>query len=221
VDALLAAVEVAHFDLAEVVLRELTRHALEAHQRARGLRPQLAHQLIERALAAAVALPAQPVQDLHGRQPRLSREHGHHALPKGCRHAGSSHAPLARLRHVARVLDRRLAADRPYAALRDSLDCRDSRLRQPGGPQHLHSMSCHGSDHPPWPPDDAVHPRAFGWPRYRNPAGSTGRSFRNQLGRNFRNPHRQVGKQRLGQRARLRMGYSAGCRWGSACPDSD
>src|SRR5207249_3680832 len=75
VDPLLAPVEVAHVDLAEVMLRELARQALEPHQG--GDRPwtQSAHRLVQRRLRSIVAQAPQAVQNLDRLQLRLSREH--------------------------------------------------------------------------------------------------------------------------------------------------
>jgi hypothetical protein len=72
VDALLAAVVEAHDDLAEIVLRELARHAFEANQRLLLLRPQRRDEAVERALAAGVALQPGSTENLDAEQVRLS-----------------------------------------------------------------------------------------------------------------------------------------------------
>ena len=55
-------IEEPHVHLAEVVLGEFPRQALEAHERAGALGPQRLHQRVEGALAARVAGELRPPQ---------------------------------------------------------------------------------------------------------------------------------------------------------------
>ena len=64
--------------------------ALEAHLHRHLARAQRGDQLVERALAAAVAREPRPAQDLHRQQRRLRREHVGDQLPIGLGRAGTS-----------------------------------------------------------------------------------------------------------------------------------
>ena len=185
-DPLLAPVEVAHVDLAEVMLRELARQALEPHQG--GDRPwtQSAHRLVQRRLRSIVAQAPQAVQNLDRLQLRLSREHVDDPVAILLDHARPSDAAHFRRRDVPEFFDPRLAHDPLHAAQRNpGLRCDPSQRLAPCS-QHLHPMSGHGSDHPPLPPDAAGPPQSFGTARYRSPSG--GHIFRKGWGQNFRNP---------------------------------
>ena len=72
--ALGAPVEEAHVDVAEVVLRELAREALEADHRPQPLGPQLLDQRVQGALAAGVALELRAAEQLDGEHVRLGRK---------------------------------------------------------------------------------------------------------------------------------------------------
>src|SRR5207344_1248767 len=70
-DALRAAVDVAHVDLPEVVLRELAGEALEANDGHRAWWPEPGYQGVERRLATGVTELIRATQQLLSRQLRL------------------------------------------------------------------------------------------------------------------------------------------------------
>src|SRR5262249_31358091 len=180
-------IEVAHLDLAEVVLRELAGHSFEAHERHCLPGPQLSDQLIERRLATCVALAAKPMQDLDCRKQRLSSEKSVETLAPGCAHAWPSHAALPRRPQIGRIRDRWLPFDPFHGAPRQARLLDDLAHSLARGQQYLNSMPGHGSDHPPSPPGGgAVDPRRRRAAAYRSPA-SGGQNFRKEGCQNFRN----------------------------------
>lgn len=106
VDPFLAPVEIAHLDLAKVVLREFPRHALEAHQWGDGPRTQGAHRLVQRRLRSRVAQPPQAMQDLDGRQLGLTREHVGDSVAIRLDQARPPDAARPRRHDVGGLLDR-------------------------------------------------------------------------------------------------------------------
>src|SRR5437867_1678808 len=130
------------------------------------------------------------VQDLDRLELGFSGEHVDDPIAIQLDRARPPDAARLRRLDVPGLLDRRLAHDPFHAAQRDSGLRRDPA--QPLAPcsQYLHSMSGHGSDHPPLPPDAAGPPQSFGTARYRSPSG--GQNFRKKWGQNFRNPHKSA-----------------------------
>jgi hypothetical protein len=115
-----AAVEEANIDLAEVVLRELTRQTLEAHQRLHLVRANSANQFVQRALAAPVAREPRSPQQLDGTHIGLLGELGANERPVRFHLGRPADAPTrARVRADQRR-HRRLSFDALYAALRDA-----------------------------------------------------------------------------------------------------
>jgi hypothetical protein len=148
-DPLPPAAGVAHVDLSEVVLAELPGDALEADQRGDRHRPQPPHQLVDRALAAAVAsLLAQPADDLPTRQrPVLGQPGLDHRRPR----RGDRRPADAMLSHQRALLARgygRLPLDPPHAGLGHAGRHRHGGLGHPHCTQDLDLMPGHGSDHP-------------------------------------------------------------------------
>jgi hypothetical protein len=74
VHALKTTVEVAHVNMPEVMLRELASESLEANDGTRPLGTQLLDELVERALAAGVALELRAAEKLDGEHVGLSHQ---------------------------------------------------------------------------------------------------------------------------------------------------
>ena len=72
--ALKTTVEVAHVNMPEVMLRELASESLEANDGTRPLGTQLLDELVERALAAGVALELRAAEKLDGEHVGLSHQ---------------------------------------------------------------------------------------------------------------------------------------------------
>src|SRR5690606_23322199 len=119
VDPLLAAVQQPHVHLAEVELRELAGHALEAHhERSRQRRNRTAVEPVERALAEPHPFFAQLTKDLERRRLRVFRHERDDPEPHPLRHARPADGTPAPLLRVTRTRNRRLLQDPLDGALR-------------------------------------------------------------------------------------------------------
>jgi hypothetical protein len=152
VDTLRAPIQQPHVGHPEVELRELARHALEAHHQ---LRWQLlllgAENAVERALAQRDALLAELPQHLQRRRLRILRKQ----LPRPLRDLlGKRRTPdaasLPRSR-VVRLFDGRLLRDPLHGARRDAHLLRDLLRGEARAYQGLYGVSVDHPDHPPSP----------------------------------------------------------------------
>jgi hypothetical protein len=169
VDALPAPVQQPHVGDAEVELRELAGHALEAHHQ---LRRELllleVEDPVEGALAQRGALLAQLAQQLQRWGLGILGQKRAQPLPHGVREGWPARA-TASPHFVALTVhpcNGRLLRDPLHGALRDAHLLRHLLGRQPRPHQRLHYVSVDHPKHPPSPPAS----------RDRSPAGNGERS---------------------------------------------
>src|SRR5690606_3087412 len=144
------AVQQPHVHLAEVELRELAGHALEAHhERSRQRGNRTAVEPVERALAEPHPFFAQLTKDLERRRLRVFRHERDDPEPHPLPHARPAHAAPAPLLRVTRTRTRRLLQDPLDGALRDPKLRRDLLGRMPRLAQGPYGMSIQHPEHPP------------------------------------------------------------------------
>src|SRR3989454_1172898 len=187
-DALHDAGDVPHAHQAEVVLAEFAGDALKADERGDGYRAEPPDQLVQRALAAPVAVVlAQASDDLaagHGPlvvQPPLDRQGPGRGQRRATHAAGADQPRGVAAPHDGFVLDPPDAAHR-HACLRG-----DRRLGHSDCAQDLDLMPGPGSDHSSPFPGKRLAAASPGSSVTSEPVW-TGQNFRKGSGQNFRNP---------------------------------
>lgn len=147
VNALLAAVDVAHVHVAEVVLRELARKPFEPNHRRRARRAGRSYQRVEGALGAVVASSDRSTEQLPRRRIRLPFEPSLNVArePRGLRRP--TDPASTSLRRIVRVTDRLLAANPLHRVDRHTHALRDRCRRHAHREQDLNLVALEEREH--------------------------------------------------------------------------
>ena len=143
----LGAVEKADKDLPEVMLRELARHPLEAHDGPRRRRPHRAHQGVQRTFRAIISRKLGAPQELHAEQRGILRQPPVHLRAIRRRFRRTANGPRAGRRSGPDVGDHRLSADALHAALAHPGQCRDLVPRVARPTEDLNRVPLYHVDH--------------------------------------------------------------------------
>jgi hypothetical protein len=178
--ALPRAIEEAHVDLSEIVLREFSGETLESHERPHPRRSQRRDQLVQGGLTASVPVQLRAAQNFHGEQSRLARQDVGDDGSKRFRLGGPANRPSPAFGVRIDVRDRRFTFDAADASERDAGELGHLGLRVADSPQDLNFVPFEHVDHPL--------PRCLRQ-RVSVPAEapSTGQNFRKGCDQNFRN----------------------------------
>src|SRR5437867_116851 len=188
-DALDDAGDVTHAHQAEVVLAEFAGAALKADERGDGHGAEPSDQLVQRALAARVAVVlAQASDDLAAGQGPVVLQPPLDGGRPGRSQRRATHAAGADQRRGVAAAHRGFVLDPPDASHRHARLRGDRRLGHSDCAQDLDFMPGHGSDHSSPFPGKRLAAASPGWSVTSEPVW-TGQNFRKGSGQNFRNPH--------------------------------